>query len=148
MKKSFRKKSRKILSSIGMAFLVVSTSAISMSEVTAKDKFDSGTFKAINQNPDLILKNVDLDISDNFDYIDELNKQYSENFVLTSFELEEGSMNEGAVYDALVRGDYEAWLLAVQDLEEVSDFIEPLPKEEFLILRELRINSPYYFDRE
>ncbi len=66
--------------------------------------------------------------------------QFDKNAYFDSFEKYTGeeAMNEGAVLNALENKDYEEWKEATQNLEGYPKNIEPLPKEEFKTLAELK----------
>ena len=80
-------------------------------------------------------------------YIEQWNKEFSEGYMgfdknayLEFFEGNTGkeAENEGAVLDALKHKDYQEWKEATQNLEGYPKGIEPLPKEEFETLAELK----------
>ncbi len=127
-------KSAKILGAILLGALVFSGGALAIPVKSATDKGEVMTvIKTMTQN--------------DLNYVDQWNKEFSDgyrefdkNAYFDSFEKYTGeeAMNEGAVLNALENKDYEEWKEATQNLEGYPKNIEPLPKEEFKTLAELK----------
>lgn len=127
-------KSAKILGAILLGALVFSGGAFAIPVKSATDKGEVMTVIKTNAQNDL-------------NYIDQWNKEFSEGYkefdksaYLESFEKTTGkeAENEGAVLEALKHKDYQEWKEATQNLEGYPQGIEPLPKEEFETLAELK----------
>jgi len=128
-------KSAKILGAILLSALVFSGGALAFPlKNSVSDKGEVMTvIKTMTQN----------DLS----YVDQWNKEFSEGYkefdkkaYFESFEKDAGeeAMNEGAVLEALKNSDYGEWKEATQNLEGYPKGIEPIPKEEFKTLAELK----------
>ena len=142
--KTTRKRNKKrILGSIGLAALIFSGASIMLPNADEKSLTDSGFFKMVQNNPDVMLKGLNIDLDRDFDYIDELNNQFSDKVVIRPGVFLDffPSMNEGAVFDALYEGNYDAWKEAIKNLEGYPDGVEPISEDEFNTLVEIRKNS-------
>ncbi|OGJ17086.1 hypothetical protein A3K73_01525 [Candidatus Pacearchaeota archaeon RBG_13_36_9] len=128
-------KSAKILGAILLGAMVFSGGALAMPlKNSASDKGEAMT----------LIKNM---AQNDINCIDQWNKEFSDgyegfdkNAYLESFEKYTGkeAMNEGAVSGAIKNSDYEEWKEATQNLEGYPKEIEPIPKEEFETLVELK----------
>ena len=130
------------MASIGMAVILLSGTSIAMPFASAQTPH-SGTMKIAQTSPDTIINGMNIDVPSNFDYFKELNKEFSDKIIVRHGLMNNSndnieSMNEGAVYDALKKGNYEEWKQAVTNLAGYPEDVEPINKDEFNILVQLR----------
>ncbi len=134
------KKRSKIMSALALGMLVISGGALAIP--SGNDQVTPATphiesVKPVTDKPGDFIKINNLAITKNFDYFDELNKEFREKTFSISPEPISNSVNEGAVIEAINKGDFDAWKKAVSNLEGVPNDTEQISEEDFNILVEL-----------
>lgn len=136
------KKAKRVLASIGMAALLFTGGVAASSFVDAGAQPHSGTIKAIQQNANSIMKDNNLLVDSNFDYIDELNKTFADKeFAISGPFIGNSSINEGELKKAVENKDYFAWQVALRQNFEDSNEVPSINQKEFELLSELRKNQ-------
>jgi len=120
------------LNALGLGLLVVSGSAMALPIINAQSPsvYSNANVKVIQSNPVGFVESENLALPDNFDYIEELNKE----FVKEPISVSSTSLNKDAITNALEKEDYEYWLKTLKKLEGYPKGTEDMSKEDFAIL--------------
>ena len=133
-----KKNKRKIFSALGMAFLVASTGALASPIASNSDFIKSSlNLKIIQKNPSKFLRNENLDVSSDFDYIEELQKIY----VIKEQDEFAIKLQESSITTAIQNEDYDSYKEAIIELSNFPKDTSPISKEDFEILVQLRKSS-------
>ncbi len=132
---------RKTLNAFMLSALFVAGGAAAMPLLKAGDSVGdrtyagSSNFKQIQNNPIQFIKNENLALPDDFDYLKELNQQFAEENYPEKIIL---SPPEENMQKALQEKNYPAWLDSLNELEGFPEKVAIITRSEFEILSELK----------
>jgi hypothetical protein len=128
-----KKKGKKFLGTflISLLAIVGGVTALPLSENIKPGNLSFNNFKQIQNNPTQFLKMGNLALPQNFDYIEELNKEFAKNSPYNE-------LLEIKLKTAIQEGDYESWKDAFIRLGGSSGETGIISREEFEILKEIK----------
>ncbi len=135
-----KKNKRKIFGALGMALLVASTGALA-SPIASNSDFSKSlsNLKSIQKNPSKFLKNENLELSSDFDYIEELQNAY----VIKEQDEFAIKLQESQVQTAIENEDYDSYKESIITLSNFPKDASTISKEDFDILVQLRKSSNF-----
>lgn len=138
-----KNKNKKIFGALALGMLLLSGGAFAFPTNDTNFLAHSENVKLIKNNPNDFLKSNNLELRKNFDYFEEINKEFSEkserkNFAKMRFQKEwKNSINvqaEMTLLKAIENEDYDTWKKALTDLREYPKEIGFISEEDFKIL--------------
>jgi len=138
-----KNKNKKIFGALALGMLLLSGGAFAFPTNDTNFLTHSENVKLIKNNPNDFLKSNNLELRKNFDYFEEINKEFSEkserkNFAKMRFQKEwKNSINvqaEMTLLKAIENEDYDTWKKALTDLREYPKEIGFISEEDFKIL--------------
>ncbi|PIN90124.1 hypothetical protein COU57_04480 [Candidatus Pacearchaeota archaeon CG10_big_fil_rev_8_21_14_0_10_32_14] len=134
-----KKNKRKIFGALGMAVMVLSAGAMAIPVNDPSSVTSVINLKSIQSNPSKFLRTEKIDVSDDYDYIEELRYIYihQEDELITS-------VNDGAIKTAIDNEDYAKYQEAIEELLGQPLDKELISREDFEILVQLRNSVEEY----
>ncbi|PIN71480.1 hypothetical protein COV77_01795 [Candidatus Pacearchaeota archaeon CG11_big_fil_rev_8_21_14_0_20_30_13] len=138
-----KNKNKKIFGALALGMLLLSGGAFTFPTNDTNFLAHSENVKLIKNNPNDFLKSNNLELRKNFDYFEEINKEFSEkserkNFAKMRFQKEwKSSINvqaEMTLLKAIENEDYDPWKKALTDLRGYPKEVGFISEEDFKIL--------------
>ena len=115
---------------MALGMLLLSGGALAIPFNNNPTALHPNNFKQIKNNPTNFLKMNRIELRKNFDYFEELNKEFSEKSSI-NFTNEKA---ERALLEAIENEDYSAWKNAVLNLEGYPEGVGVISEDDFKIL--------------
>lgn len=131
------KNNKRFWSALALGLLIISGGVFALPAVNADDSANQiqRSVEVIQKNPERFLDIGNFYFTSDFDYLDELNKEFVRDYP----EIEtKNSVNEGAVINALNSEDYEAWKESLQNLPGYPQNLPVMSREDFELLVKIR----------
>jgi hypothetical protein len=151
VKSKNKSKQKKIWGALALVMLILTGGAFA-TPITSDNDNDNSVNNSLNTDDSLVVSNsfhgdlntiqknsVDfinlekINLPNDFNYIDELNREFSEGFLD-----ERRLLDEKALEKAIEIGDYNLWREVLNDLDEFPNGAGVIPKDEFEILVQIR----------
>ncbi len=140
MHRKNKNRGKKILSALALGMILVSGGAIALPTGSSSGSLPVQhieSVKPVTSKPGDFIKANNIAVTKNFDYFEELNREFREKTFSISPEPISNSVDEGAILEAINDSDYDAWKKAVSNLEGIPNDTEQISEEDFGILVEL-----------
>jgi len=143
------KKSKKVWGAIALGMLLLSGGVFAFPTSDVNSFTHSENFKTIRDNPKDFLKSNKLELRKNFDYFEDINKEFSEkpnkkNFVKNKFEKRfNDSINivtEKELLKSIEKEDYTKWKKALTKFEGYPEGVGVVSEDDFKILIKVHKN--------
>ena len=141
-KRKNNRKKKKIFGALALGMLLLSGGAFAIPFNNPSSLPHAESFKQIKDNPTDFLRMNRIEFGDSFDYIDEMNREFSENSFnksnsKDSFKEKSNSKNvkaESELLKAIQNEDYLQWRNALKDLEGYPEGVGVISEDDFKIL--------------
>lgn len=140
MHRKNKNRGKKVLSALALGMILVSGGAIALPTGSSSGSLPVQhieSVKPVTSKPGDFIKANNIAVTKNFDYFEELNREFREKTFSISPEPISNSVDEGALLEAIKGSDYDSWKKAVSNLEGIPNDTEQMSEEDFGILVEL-----------
>jgi len=143
VKKNKNKKSGKIFGALALGMLLLNGGAFALPLADTSSLPHAETFKLIKDNPNDFLKSNNLEVRRNFDYFEEMNREFSEKSEKKTFnknKFQNKFSNSGnlaaekALLKAIEDENYTEWKNVLKDLEGYPEGVGVISEDDFRIL--------------